>query len=399
MAAPAKIPFEIADQILLTARERLARGGFRGLTLRPLAQECGLSLAALTYHFSAKARLVERLAQRERQIDRERHAAFAARFADLSVLSPGALASAMEAYLEEAAGSAAQTTTIWTELLLSAVSDTEARAVMQPWIEERWLFWRSFFAGRREGSQAWAASAFGYVTDEAVHSLAQQGLDDYRLLRRMAIERWAFGFPLTVPGLSQPGFFEAVVARLNPALALPDPDAPTDLLKDRRGLIARAAGAVIVLEGAEAITHRAVGERASVPASTVAYHFNHRLDLLRAGLTTLYLAAQGRLELEGVEQGPAVARGTISVALAATRDADLLPFAIDLRRLRGENLYRQLPAMGADPLRFDRCASQAASVLLMGSTLLTQARGAASAADDLQIASVAEWLVKTPAVS
>lgn len=396
MAFSAKSPTGLAEQILAHARIRLAEGGFKALTLRPLAQACGFSLAAVTYHFGAKTQLVERLVTRERQIDRERHAEFAARFADLPSLLHGALTAVLEAYLDDSAGPGAETTMIWTELLLAGGWDVEARSVILPWIEERWAFWRTFFAGRLEGAEGWAAAAMSYVTDEAVHSLAQRKLEDYRLLRRMSLERWGGRFPLTAPGLSQSAFFDAVVKRLDPGLALPEPDAPATALNDRRSNIAQAAAAVIVLDGVEAITHRAVADRAGVPASTVAYHFTNRMDLVRAGMATVYLIAQGKMALKDVEPGLAVARGTVSVALAAARDADLLPFAVDLRRQRGANLHGRLPELGGDRRRFDLCAAQAASVLLLGSRLIGQSLEAAGALGPLDVGSVLDWIVSTP---
>lgn len=399
MDASAQTRIDPSDLILQAARQRLARSGFRGLTLRPLAQECGLTLAAVTYHFSVKARLIEQLAARERRLDRERHAAFAARFADLPVLTPAALSAALEAYLDEAAGPAALTTAIWTELLLNAAIDEEARAALAPWVEERWDFWRRFFTGRREDPDRWAAAAFGYASDEAVHGLVQRDRDDYRLLRAIGLERWAAGFPPIAPGLSQPAFFEAVVARLDPAVALPTRARPGEALQDKPGEIARAAAALIAQEGPDALTHRAVAERAGTPASTVAYHFNHRLDLLRAGLTAIYLAAQGRLELDGVERAAAVARGTVALALAATRDPNLTPFAIDLRRLRGENLHGRLPRMGADPARFDRCAAQAASVTLLGATLIAEALGEAGEGAPYHVGRIFDWLISVRSLS
>lgn len=391
MGAPTQSRIDPSEMILQAARRRLARSGFRGLTLRPVAQECGLTLAAVTYHFSAKSRLIEQLAERERRIDRERHAAFAARFSGLPVLTPVALSAILEAYLDEAAGAASLTTAIWTELLLSAAIDTEARAAIMPWIEERWGFWRGLFAGRRDGADGWAAAAFGYVCDEAIHGLVQRERDDYRLLRAMGLERWAAGFPAVAPGLSQPVFFGAVVARLDPALAMPTPDGGDDVLKDKPGEIARAAAGLIVQEGPDAVTHRAVGERAGAPASTVAYHFNNRMDLVRAGLTAIYLAAQGRLELDGAERGVVVARGTAALALTAARDPGLTAFAVDLRRLRGENLHGRLLEMGGDPARFDLCAAQAASVTLLGATLLGEAMGANGEGAPYHPARVLEW--------
>ena len=269
-----------AERILEAARLRLAAGGFRDLTLRPLAEASGSTVAALTYHFGSKRALIERLVQAERQADGARHAAFLARFAGLRALAPAALVALLEHYLDEAAGRERVTSLIWCELLLAAVGDPEARELVAPWIAERRAFWDAVFEGRIDDPQAWALACLGYVTDETAHGLAQQDSPDYRLMRAMTLERLA-GRGASL-GLSEPAFFEAVVRRLDPALALPGPASQAPYA-GRALDIAMAAGEVIVARGAEGVTHRAVGERAQAPASSVAYHFRTRLDLLRPG--------------------------------------------------------------------------------------------------------------------
>lgn len=379
-----------AARILETARLRLAGGGFRDLTLRPLAEASGTTVAALTYHFGSKAQLIERLVAQERAADGERHAAFADRYAALPRLVPSALAVLIDAYLDEAAGPARTTSLIWSELLLQAAGDAEARALIAPWIAERRVFWADLLDSRIDDASTWARAVTGHVTDETIHSLAQGEDADYRLLRRMGLER------LTSRGaardLSHPDLFDAVVRRLDPSLALPAATSAEEPFSPRAQAIAEAAGEVIVAEGAEAVTHRAVGERAETPASSVAYHFRTRLDLLRAGLTVIYRVAQGRLaprpgagELEGF-----VARGTASVALAAARDTTLAPFAADLRRLRGENLRQRLAERLADPPGLDLCMAQAASITRLGSTLIALAADEPRAAADDLVA----WLVQ-----
>lgn len=374
-----------AERILEAARLRLAAGGFRDLTLRPLAEASGSTVAALTYHFGSKRALIERLVQAERQADAARHAAFLARFAGLRALAPAALVALLEHYLDEAAGRERVTSLIWCELLLAAVGDPEARELVAPWIAERRAFWDAVFEGRIGDPQAWARACLGYVTDETAHGLAQQDSPDYRLMRAMTLERLA-GRGASL-GLSEPAFFEAVVRRLDPALALPGPASQAPYA-GRALDIAMAAGEVIVARGAEGVTHRAVGERAQAPASSVAYHFRTRLDLLRAGLTVIYLVAQGRLapRQDQAEIEAFVARGTVSVALAAARESELRPYAVDLRRLRGENLRRRAAErLGRD---LDLCAAQSASVARLGATLLARAEGSPP-----QSAELVDWML------
>lgn len=374
-----------AERILEAARLRLAAGGFRNLTLRPLAEASGSTVAALTYHFGSKRALIKRLVQAERQADAARHAAFLARFAGLRALAPAALVALLEHYLDEAAGRERVTSLIWCELLLAAVGDPEARDLVAPWIAERRAFWDAVFEGRIGDPQAWARACLGYVTDETAHGLAQQDSPDYRLMRAMTLERLA-GRGASL-GLSEPAFFEAVVRRLDPALALPGPASQAPYA-GRALDIAMAAGEVIVARGAEGVTHRAVGERAQAPASSVAYHFRTRLDLLRAGLTVIYLVAQGRLapRQDQAEIEAFVARGTVSVALAAARESELRPYAVDLRRLRGENLRRRAAErLGRD---LDLCAAQSASVARLGATLLARAEGSPP-----QSAELVDWML------
>ena len=374
-----------AERILEAARLRLAAGGFRDLTLRPLAEASGSTVAALTYHFGSKRALIERLVQAERQADAARHAAFLARFAGLRALAPAALVALLEHYLDEAAGRERVTSLIWCELLLAAVGDPEARELVAPWIAERRAFWDAVFEGRIGDPQAWARACLGYVTDETAHGLAQQDGPDYRLMRAMTLERLA-GRGASL-GLSEPAFFEAVVRRLDPALALPGPASQAPYA-GRALDIALAAGELIVARGAEGVTHRAVGERAQAPASSVAYHFRTRLDLLRAGLTVIYLVAQGRLapRQDQAEIEAFVARGTVSVALAAARESELRPYAVDLRRLRGENLRRRAAERLGREL--DLCAAQSASVARLGATLLARAEGSPP-----QSAELVDWML------
>lgn len=376
-------------RILEAARRRLAEGGFRDLTLRPVAEASGATMAALTYHFNSKNQLISRLVELERAADARAHEVFAGRYASLPALTPAASAALLEDYLDTAAGSARATSMIWIELLLRGANDEEARALVRPWIEERRAFWRDLLAGRVEDPEAFAQVALAYVTDETAHSLAQGEEADYRLLRRMGLER------LTSRGrrveLSQPAMFEATVRRLDRVLEMPGASSEAQPFPKRAHAIAMAAGEVIVADGAEAVTHRAVGERAGAPASSVAYHFRTRLDLLRAGLAVIYLVAQGRLS---AGEGPGavkgfVVRGTLSVALAAARDPGLRPFAVDLRRLRGENLRRNLAEIHGNQPALDLCMAQAISISWMGATLLSFAADASPAGAE----QVAEWLV------
>lgn len=388
----------VADLLIATARRELALQGARALSLRRLAVAGGVTLATLSYHLGSKARILRTLVEAERELDRERHRAWFDRFAGVERFEPATLAALIELYLDESVGDEASgggrlTSLIWADLVLRAGVDPETAALLHPWLEERRDFWRRLLADRIEEAGTWADAVIGYVTDEGVHALAIGERSDYRLLRRMTIERLSQRLdPAAHGSLGRIETFEILVRRLDPALDLPRPDSGSELLKPgRRRDIAFAACEVILEEGAEALTHRAVGERAGVPASTVAYHFRSGHDLLRAGQEMVYLVAQNRAPAPGEDsaerRGLVTIRGTLSISLAAARDPSLAPQAVDLRRLRGENLAQILKDQGHH--RIDRLDAQTIAVAAIGAGAL----GAAHAAFGITPGDLVDWLI------
>lgn len=377
-------PASAAQSLVATARRELALRGAGALSFRRLAAAGGVTPATLSYHLGSKTQILAALVEAERALDRERHAAWRARLDGLARFDPPALAALVELYLDEgaadeAAGGARLGSLVWADLLLRAHVDGDVAALVRPWIEERRAFWRGLLDGRIENPATWAEAILGYAADEGIHTLANGCRPDYRLLRRMAIERLARRLdPAARGGLDAAAVFDALVRRLDPAIGLPGPEAGSDLIAPgRRRDIAAAACAVILDEGAEAVTHRAVGERAGVPASTVAYHFRSGPDLLRAGQEMVYLVAQGRAPAPGEDSAErryaVVVRGTLSIGLAAARDPSLAAQAIDLRRLRGENLFRTLRAGHA---RMQPLDGQVLALVAIGAGAVAGAEGA-----------------------
>lgn len=394
-AAPA-----VADGLIAHARRELALLGERALSFRRLASAAGVSLATLSYHLGSKAQILQRLVEGERERDRVRHQAWLERWQALPRFDPAALAAVIELHLDESAadedaGGHRLTSLIWADMILRAGVDDATAVLLRPWLQERRDFWAQLFAGRIERADSWADLVMGYVTDEGIHSLAIGHRSDYRLLRRMAIERIARD--VTVQGSSAPGtdlgngdFFTALVHRMDPGIGLGGADATSDLIEPgRRRDIAAAACEVILADGVQALTHRSVGERISVPASSVAYHFRGRDDLLWAGQQMVYLVAQGRLPPPdaGIDPIRVTARGTQMIALAAARDPSLAAQATDLRRLRGENLTRFLNS--ERPARVSALDGQAIALVILGATVLDDADRQHAP----RRASLTEWLM------
>lgn len=359
------------------------------MSFRRLGEAAGATSGALTYHLGAKAQILADVVAGERARDRIWHEAWLERFASLDRLDASAVAALLEQYLEAITRDDARLTQlIWTDLMLRAPQDEEVKSLMQPWLEERGDFWMRMLDGRIEEAPMWRMALWAFTADEGVHSLALGDNPDYRLLRRMAADRLSRHLdPAQRGGVD--GGFASLVERLNPRMDLPGRDAVSDLqVAGRRHDIALAACGVLLDDGIDGVTHRAVGDRAGIPPSTVAYHFRAAPDLVRAALAMVYLVAQGRSPAPAPDsyerRAAVVVRGTLSIALAAARDRALLQHSIDLRRLRGENYVHTLRDDGC--IHIDDLDGQVASLVMTGA-------GALSGLDDDVISNaLSAWL-------
>jgi DNA-binding transcriptional regulator YbjK len=371
------------ERLLEVARWELAHGGLRALSFRRLGEAAGATMGALTYHLGSKADILSELIAGERRRDEAWRGQWRERLQHLDRLDDAAIATLLEHHVEDAVrGEARATQMIFADLTLRSAVDGEVATLMAPWLEDRRAFWRSLLEGRTDEAERRAEAILSYLADETLHSLSNGDDADYRLLRRMAMERLAHRLdPNARNGVAEAESFSALVQRLDPKLRLPGRGDDSELLNaGRRTDFAREACAVMMTDGLEAVTHRAVGERAGAPASTVAYHFRSAPDLLKAALAMVYLVAQGRA-MPPADDTPehradVVARGTQAVALAAARDPSLRPYAIDLRRLRGENLHHLLQRDGCE--RADRLDAQTISLAGLGAIALAHIDAAAA---------------------
>lgn len=165
-------------------------------------------------------------------------------------------------------------------------------------------------------------------------------------------------------------------------LDLPVGEAAIDAMGDgRRRQAALAACHVLIDGGAEALTHRAVAERAGLSRSAVGYYFRTATDLFRAAISGVYLIGDGRGSLPALPpgadpilwRGQAVVRGQLAVVLAAARDSSLIPYVIDQRRWRGVHYVRLLRSRGYSTL--DALDGQVASMVATGQTILSDVDG------------------------
>jgi len=372
-----------APDIAAAARALVAEEGLRGLSLRKVAGRAGLSLGGVSYQIGDKADLVRRLVRDAAALRAQRHEAWLTRAARMDLAEPAVLAAVIAGYLDEQVQPDREHALTLEELILEAGREAAPSAEIAALVRGETAFWRALLAESPGGSAHGEAVAH-YCRDELPFALALGADADYRLLRAAVSARLADRLRDAGHGGFAHGFDELVAAmdaravdiRRPPAV---DPDSP-------RARIAAAVAGLIETEGVAAVTHRAVAAAAGAPNSTVAHHFRTRDDLLRGGIEALYRGSIGSTAEAPDERaqrgGRSLMRATRALVLAAARDASLRPFALDLRRRRGEHMGPLVaPIGGGAPL--DRAAAQAAAMTISGAGFARSTLGEAPRAGDI----------------
>lgn len=348
----------------------VAADGLKGLSLRPLAEQLGQTVSALTHRFGLKDELLNALVaaaivQDEVFLDR-----WLTRIRALDVRDGATMAELVDAILSDLAGPEALRTRFYCELLQGVVSRPELAAAVATWSARRLHFWRAATAGlgRPELDEALHAFSIG----DAAYGLAIGDVAAYRWLRKLNLRRLCCGLIAAdnAEDLSQYRVFREALGELfdDPSRSAGPP------LTDWQAKAAPHISALIIAEGADAVTHRAIAARAGLANSTLAYHFPRQEDLLRAGAldmiararqATAAPAREADFQLTAIQS----ARATFALALIAARMPGFKAVAADLRRQRGENYVGVLERQMGEQV-FDVVACQALSLTGMGRMML-----------------------------
>jgi AcrR family transcriptional regulator len=354
------------------ALQLVAADGLKGLSLRPLAELLGTTAPALIRRFGGKDALVSSLVEVAIAEDGAFLDGWLARIRALDVCDGTVMAEAADAILSDLAGPQAQRTRFYCELLQAIASRPEMATMVAAWSARRLDFWRAATERLPPGELADVLHAFSI--GEAGYGLALGDVAAYRWLRRLSLRRLCCGLIPTDPSEDQRQFqvFREALGEL-----LDDRDRPaTPPMTEWQAGVAGHISALIIAEGADAVTHRAIAARAGLANSTLAYHFPRQEDLLRAGLEDVVARVHSATGTTASDAPPEFqltsiqsARATFAIALVATRMPGLKAVAADLRRRRGENyvgyLERQLGRAA-----FDVVAAQAISLTGMGQLTL-----------------------------
>ncbi|MDE8652027.1 TetR family transcriptional regulator [Novosphingobium album (ex Liu et al. 2023)] len=369
-----------AATFIRAARSRIAASGIRGLSLRTVAQDAGSSVGSLSYRIGDKRALIAHLIDDERrEFDRMAHA-WRKRAGQLDLAVPEVLAHFVTAWLDEAATVRREAALAGCELLLEATIDPAGYRGTGDLLDDEDRFWRGVLApGYRAISDIFGSAIAAYCRDEMPFSIALGGNADYRLLRAATVQRLAEGLAGSATGLARS--FEALVAACgdtSAAVALPV-DLPAG---SKKAELAAHIADLMAEQGVASVTHRLVAARAGVPNSSVAHHFRTGEDLLHAGLGAQILRMRQELQLGALPDAQAnlgmmLMRSTHAVALAAARDPAFVPFALDMRRRRAENVHLAVGQAIGGVHGLDRAAAQAATMTYIGSGLAITAGGGA----------------------
>ena len=355
------------DAIIDAAIDIIVRNGFTGLTLRPLASSLGVSVAVIKARMGAKDQLIDRIVELAARRDRQLYARWANLAAQVAPDNSGVRAALANLAFQDWVTAGRQQAVILVELVHHHALQGTGSQLLDQWLASAGDFWSTMIFG----SPVLADIALGYVLDEAGFSLAAGDDPAYAVLRVLCLQRLAGGVTARADGHNPE--IERLIALLGPDDL---PIAATDDPKRQR--IADGAARIIVSQGMHAATHRSVAIAAGVPASTVVYHFGGRAALLVAGLHAVigrFHGARDRARAQGTspgedEESHDLVKATSMIALASLRETSLRPYALDMRRRRGENIRASdLAALGFGPSAMsncDRAAAQVISIALFG---------------------------------
>lgn len=363
------------DEIVDKALDLIAYGGLAELTLRPLATGLGVSVPVISARMGSKEQLLEGVTQAARKRDLAFLGKWESLAKDVGAEDSASRAAIAELALREWVTRERRQAILLIELVHDRALRPDRLAALEDWLDEAGRFWARLIFG----DTALAELAMGYVLDEAGFSLGAGDDPKYALLRSLCLQRFASGiFPDADAGRG------AAIASL---IGLLDTAAPPAAGEEdaKRQRITGSAADLIVSQGIESVTHRSVALAAGVPASTVVYHFGARPALVVAGLHAVIARFHSRRSDIRIDHGGGppndtsiedLVKATSMIALASAREPSLLPYAIDMRRRRGENWRASdMEAMGigigAD---FDRAAGQVLSIAAFGMGMIGMAR-------------------------
>lgn len=358
--------------ILDAARAVVAQRGLSRMSLRTVAEQAGMSVGSISYRIGDRAALVSAIVERETDFLTETGRAWRLRVNGIDPVAAGMLPDLIAEWLDLA--ERRTSAIVVCELALLASRDPHALPGMKALLDAGARIW-SDMLDNRPGGDILARRIARYCLDEQPFALLLSANVDYRLLRHSTLrgllrdgteaarDDWNEWHMMLVDRLAIPA-----AAALDKAAAPPE---------GTKAVIAEHIADVIVAQGVGALSHRVVAQAAATAASSVAHHYPAQRDILFAGVEAIYRRMRAGIRASNAaapDEGDVV-RLTHECALTAIWNPDFLPFAIDMRRRRAENVHVQVAQWLAISPGSDRARVQAMVMALIGDGLHLLANG------------------------
>ncbi|WHU04981.1 TetR family transcriptional regulator [Sphingomonas sp. NIBR02145] len=363
-ARAARTKARIADAVITL----LAEAGSSRVTHRLVAAAAGVSLAATTYHYATKGEMIADASRRllDGYVESFRRAALRQRRG--KGRAPD-LAGFVTKLLTNASGRYRRLALAWCEIILEAARTAEGHAIADEWFGKLFEAWSDL-----------ARAMYGELSDEAVVS----GIDT-------AIGLLFITLPLELKPEQVAAVFAAgadPVIHWAPRDSAPEagPSPParrTPKARETRERILEGAIALLVANGAGAVTYKAVAQECGLTIAAPAYHFGSIDGLLKAAEAELFARSKHRyrdmvgsaggagLTLDGladltaavfvreVTQHGRAAIAIYSIGVESARRLDLRSAVWSVIADQAKAWRRQLEQLNQDVAAFDALRMQA----------------------------------------
>ncbi len=357
--------------VLNGARDVVAERGLGQLSLRVVAERAGLSVGTISYRIGDRAALIGALAEREIALADEQCAVWERRIVSVPSGDRTRLADTIGAWLHESANSEKTAAIVQGELVAGAFRNNLLDRHVAAIALRQQRMWRALLSGWPEPERL-ALRIASYCIDERPFSVLLDGLGDYVLLRASTI-RGLVADPTAANVQHDAGWHMHLVGLLEtPARAAFAAEPPTHGAK---AAVAERIADIIIKNGLAILSHRSIAQALAMPVSSVAHHFPTQRDLLLGGVETLYRGLRAEVRAMKSDVGNAQTAGSAVVALghemalAALRDPAFLPFAVDMRRRRAENVHAAISRILTGSDAADRGMIQGYVMAMIGMAL------------------------------
>lgn len=359
--------------ILDAARIVIAQRGLSAMSLRTVAEQAGISVGSISYRIGDRAALVSAIVDREIELLAKDGCSWRQRLTGVDPVAANIVPDLVCEWLDMADRRVSAIVTC--ELALLASRDAQALSAVTTLLEDGERLWHDILGGAAD-RQPLARRIARYCLDEQPFSLLLANNADFRLLRYSTVRGLLRDGSGADMGASNDWHMGLVDRLAVPAAAALGKAAETP--EGTKAAIADHIADVIVAQGVGALSHRVVAQASAMAASSVAHHYPTQRDILFAGVEAIYRCMRAGIKASNAAapDGGDVVRLTHECALTAIWNPDFLPFAIDMRRRRAENVHVQAAQWLSIPAGSDRARVQAMVMALIGDGLHVLATGA-----------------------